>query len=70
MTFFSADSVYFSRKPKQAHCGSYQRARYSLWSVMSFMAVWVSILFTPRLDRWGSAEGSDRQDTVDRCSRV
>ena len=33
---------------------------------MSFMAVWVSILFMSGLDCCGSAEGSDRQGTVDR----
>lgn len=69
-SFFGADCVCFSRKPKKTHCGSHQKAWYSLWAMMSFMAVWVLILLMSRLDHWGSAEGSDKQDTVERCLRL
>ena len=57
MKFFSAHGVYLSKKPKQTHYGSHNKAWYSSGAMMSFMAVWVSILFMCTLDLWGSAEG-------------
>jgi len=57
MKFFSAHTVYLSKKPKQTHCGSHNKAWYLSGAMMSFMVVWVLILFMCTLDLWGSAEG-------------
>jgi hypothetical protein len=55
--FFSAHGVYLSRKPKQTHCGSHNKAWHSSGAMMSLMAVRVSILFMCTLDLLVSAEG-------------
>jgi hypothetical protein len=45
VTFFGADDVRFSCKPKQTHWGARQNAWHSLGSITSFMAVLLSRLF-------------------------
>jgi len=52
--FFSSHGVYSSKNPKQTHCGSHKKACYPSEAVMTFMAVWVLILFMSTLDLWGS----------------
>src|SRR5215469_4168459 len=57
MKFFSSHGVYSSKKPKQTNCACHNKVWYSSGAMMSFMAVWVSILFLCTLDLWASAEG-------------
>jgi len=70
MKFFSAHGVYLSKKPKQTHCGSHNKAWYLSGAMMSFMAsgFWYYI----RVHTWpsGISWGSDRHVTVDHCLRL
>jgi hypothetical protein len=68
VTFFSADDVRFSCKPKQTHWGARQNVCHSSGSITSFMAVLLSRLFMIRLDLRVSAAGNVRRNKAARCT--
>ena len=70
--FFRAHGVYLSKKHKQTHCGSHNRAWNSWGATMSFMAVGGPGFNIIYVHTWplGISSGSDRQDTVDHCLRL
>jgi hypothetical protein len=68
VTFFIADDVRFSCKPKQTHWWARQNAWHSSGSITSFMVVVRSSLFMTRLDLRVSAAGNVRRNKAARCT--
>jgi hypothetical protein len=68
VTFFSADDVRFTCKPKQTHWMARQNAWHSSGSITSFMAVLLSKLFMTCPDLRVSAAGNVRRNKAARCT--